>query len=288
MRARAFLLCGLLVAEGALALSCRGENGPGGVGGEGGGTDGGPRPTPPRDAGARAGCDVAEQWGCDAGSLCLPGLLPDGGPGNRCFPGECDPVARDCPEGDKCAYVRQGFARARRCVPEGTVREGGACQGTVTREGDFHDTCQRGLHCTDQPAADGGVDFVCRRFCHADARCAAPQECIEVLRFAGSEELPRVCGMPGPECGLPRQDCGSGLGCYPTSRSGSVCVTAGTHEEGAPCAYSNDCQPGSACVRGEAGRECRRLCRYPSGEPACAQERCEPLQGFTDTGACVP
>ncbi len=301
MRASSIIpLWGLLVVGGLLALACREGNVD--PGGDEAVADGGhpAEPEPPAEGegtpgedgglegGATAGCDVVAQQGCDAGVLCLGGMLADGGTGNQCFPGECDPVAQDCPEGSKCAYMRQGSATERRCVPEGTVEEGGACQSTATPEGDFYDTCRAGLHCTDQPGEDGGVVFFCRRFCHEDARCTALQACVEVLRFQGSEELPRVCGEPEPRCDLLSRDCASPRGCYPTPSSGAVCVTAGTMEDGTPCTYSNDCQPGSACVRGGAGLECRRLCRYPTGAPGCTQGHCEPLRGYTDTGACVP
>jgi hypothetical protein len=290
MRANLLLLSSVLIVGGLLAGGCRDGNGDSGndsgmadgrtdAGGGGGG----------QDAGATA-CDVARQQGCDAGALCLRSVLLEGGQGNRCFPGECDPVAQDCPSGKKCTYVRQGNTTSRRCVPDETVTEGGTCQSTATPEGDFHDTCQAGLYCTDQQASDGSTAFVCARFCHGSEQCTAPQDCVEVLRFTGSDELPRVCGQPGPRCDPLAQDCVSALntlGCYPSPKSGAVCVTAGPLEDGAPCAYSNDCRPGSACVRDGTDLVCRRLCRSPSGEPACATGRCEPLRDFTGVGACV-
>lgn len=289
MRAHLLLFRSVLIIGGLLASGCRDGNGGSGndsgvvdAGQDGGEGDGGGG----QDAG-ETGCDVARQQGCDAGALCLRSLPPEGGQGNRCFPGECDPVAQDCPSGKKCTYVRQGDVTSRRCVPDETVTEGGACQSTVTPEGGFHDTCKAGLYCVDQPTPDGGTPFACARFCHGSEQCTAPRDCVEVLRFAGSEELPRVCGEPGPGCAPLAQDCASTLGCYPSPQSGAVCVTAGTLEDGALCAYSNDCQPGSACVREGEALVCRRLCRSPSGEPGCAEGHCEPLRDFTGVGACV-
>ncbi|HYO52625.1 hypothetical protein [Archangium sp.] len=288
------LLLSSVLVVGMMASGCRnGNNGDSGsdAGMEDGGGDGdGDGGTPGKEdgGGTASGCDVARQQGCDAGALCLRGVLEDGGQDNRCFPGECDPVARDCPAGNKCTYVRQGSATSRRCVPEGTVVEGGACQSTATPEGDFYDTCEAGLYCTDQTAPDGGTAFTCRKFCHGSEQCTAPGDCIEVLHFSGSDELPRVCGEAGPACELLARGCANGLGCYPSPRSGPVCVTAGAVEDGSPCTYSNDCRPGSACVKNGAGLVCRRLCRAPAGEPGCASGRCEPLQDFAGVGACVP
>jgi hypothetical protein len=299
MRANVLLLSSVLIIGGLLG-ACRNGNGQGN--GDSGnnvpGVDGGPdtttdASTPGRDGGQEdagetaTGCDVARQRGCDAGAVCLRGVQQDGGQGNLCFPGECDPVAQDCPSGNKCAYVSQGGTTSRRCVPDGTVDAGGACQSTATPAGDFHDTCKAGLSCVDQPAPDGGTAFVCKKFCHASEQCTAPADCIEVLRFTGSDELPRVCAEPGPKCELLAQGCASSLGCYPSPTSGPVCVTAGAAEDGAPCTYSNDCRPGSACVNGGAGLRCHRLCRTPSGEPGCASGRCEPLRDFAGVGACV-
>lgn len=293
MRANVLLLSSVLVV-GLLTGGCR-DGGPGGPERDAGVADGGNKSDAGgEDAGQEDGggmapaCDVARQRGCDAGELCLREVLEDGGQGERCFPGECDPVARDCPAGSKCTYVRQEAVTSRRCVPEGTVPEGGACQSTATPGGDFHDTCQAGLYCTDQPAPDGGLTFTCERFCHASEQCTAPRDCTEVLRFTGSDELPRVCGEAASVCDPLARDCESPLGCYPSPGSGSVCVTAGAMEDGAACTYSNDCRPGSACVKDGAGRACRRLCRSPSGEPGCASGRCEPLRDFAGVGACMP
>jgi hypothetical protein len=293
MRVNVVLWCGVLVL-GLAVGACRnggnsqndagndsGQSEDGGRNGDGGTPDGG-------GGEPDSGCNVARQQGCDAGALCLRGLLEGGGQGNRCFPGECDLVAQDCPAGNKCTYVRQGSVTSRRCVPDGTVTEGGACSSNATPEGDFYDTCKAGLYCTDQTAPDGGTAFACQKFCYGGEQCTAPRDCIEVLRFTGSDELPRVCGEAGPKCDLLAQGCASSLGCYPSPSSGPVCVTAGTVEDGAACTYSNDCRPGSACVKEGAGLACRKLCRAPSGEPGCASGHCEPLQDFAGVGACVP
>lgn len=300
MRANVLLLSSVLVM-GLMAGACRSGNGTGASGdagndagkthsgGDGGhGEDGGGGPPDADGGGTATGCDVARQRGCDAGALCLGGVLDGGGQDHRCFPGECNPVAQDCPAGRKCTYVRQGDVTTRRCVPDGTVAEGGACQSTATPSGEFYDTCRAGLYCTDRKAPDGGTAFTCQKFCHESEQCTAPRACIDVLRFTGSDELPRVCGEAGPKCDPLAQGCASPLGCYPSPGGEPVCATAGTVEDGVACTHANDCRPGSACVKDGAGLTCRRLCRAPSGEPGCANGHCEPLQGTTGAGACVP
>ena len=296
------LLLGAVLLMAVVTGACRKDTGEG-TEDAGGGTD---ASVPTRDGGTDAGgdgenpdsgedggpgtsvCNVALQRGCDAGALCLRGLEDGGGQANRCFPGECDLVAQDCPTGNKCTYVRQDNVTRRRCVPAGAAAEGAACESQGTATGEFYDTCARGLYCTDRRASDGSTTFSCQRFCYASSQCAAPRECVDVLGFTGSQELPRVCGEAGPTCDLLTQGCGGTLGCYPSSRTGAVCVAAGSVTDGAACTYSNDCRAGSACVREGAGQVCRRLCRSPSGAPACPSGRCEPLQDFPNVGACVP
>ncbi|WP_245919297.1 hypothetical protein [Melittangium boletus] len=234
---------------------------------------------------------MARQRGCATGEACMRGQLEDGGQGNVCFAGECDVVAQNCAAGSRCTYVSQGNVTSRRCVPAstGTVDEGGNCQSIATTEGDFYDTCKAGLACTASPTSGGGTaPYTCKRFCHGGDQCAAPSDCVEVMHFTGSNELPRVCGAPGASCDVLTQGCTSPLGCYPSPKSGSVCVTAGTLADGQPCTYSNDCGPGSACVKDGVGLVCREMCRAPSGSPACSSGRCEPLQDFPGVGVCVP
>lgn len=291
MRADLFVCSGVLIV--GLMAACRGDvltpdagtGADSGVFRDGGTSDGG-NPDPGRET----DCDVAAQTGCEVGAVCLRGVLADGGLGNLCFSGECDPVAQNCPEGNRCAYVRHDHVTSRRCIPAstGTVAEGGACQSVATAEGDFYDTCAPGLSCTDRSTSSGATTFTCQRLCHGGEQCTAPRDCIDVLRFEGSNERPRVCGTPGSACDVLARDCTDSRGCYPSPRSGGVCVTAGTLAEGQPCAYVNDCQEGSACVKNGTGLVCRRLCRAPSGSPGCdSGQTCQPLQDHPGVGVCV-
>ncbi|WP_239576489.1 hypothetical protein [Archangium primigenium] len=297
MRADFLLWSGVLLI-GLTMGACGGDNtgSPGSDAGvilDGGGGDGG---VPPGDGGPQeppvaSGCDVAKQTGCGAGETCLRGTLAGGGQGNVCFAAECDVVAQNCAVGSRCTYVTRGDVTARRCVPtgSGTVAEGASCASTATVDGDFYDNCQPGLACTSQETPSGGsTPYTCKRFCYGGEGCRAPQDCVEVVRFTGTNELPRVCGAPGAACDVLAQGCASPLACYPSPQSGNVCVTAGALGAGQTCTYSNDCAPGSACVSEGARFVCRALCRSPSGSPSCASGRCEPLQNASGVGVCVP
>ncbi len=201
---------------------------------------------------------------------------------------KCDPVAQNCPGGQRCTYARGDGGTFRTCVAEGTVDELGACQ-LASSEPLGVDTCKKGLFCVDMPKPDGGDVFLCGRLCHGTATCAAPRgECNEVLRLSGTTELPLFCGTPSQRCDLLAQNCEGPLSCYPAN-STALCATTGNLAEGAPCEFSNQCARGSACVRTGTGLTCRTLCRLPSGPPSCPTgRRCEALQGIPGAGACIP
>lgn len=227
-------------------------------------------------------CDVGTRGGCGPGSACAFVHLSDGGVGSRCFPGACDPSAQDCPKGEKCTYVREELSLRRACVPEGPVGEGAPCHAMGTS-----DSCQRGLFCTRQ-AADGGMGFRCARFCSGSEACQAPQECNEVLRFGALPELGLICADPSPRCDLLEAGCPAPLGCYPTAAE-PLCAPVGRLADGAFCEYANQCQSGSSCVGpGGEAKQCRRLCRFPSGAPDCEQGTCRALSNNPTVGACVP
>ncbi|MDY7229616.1 hypothetical protein [Hyalangium rubrum] len=292
MRARLIPLWGalLLGALGGLGCSDKGPTpGTPSPGTDAGTRDGGSRPE--EDAGHEPvpspfTCEVSRQRGCDAGQSCLFRQLEDGGTGSQCFGGACDPVRQDCPDGQRCTYVRGDGGTWRECVAEGTADEGAPCQLGASEPLGI-DTCKKGLFCTDVALADGGTGFQCARLCHDTASCAAPRECNEVLRLPGTVELPLICGAPSQRCDLLAQDCESPLSCYPTTDS-ALCASTGNLSEGATCEFSNQCARGSACVRTGEGLTCRPICRYPSGQPGCARGTCQPLQSNADAGACVP
>lgn len=296
MRAHLILLCGALMLGSLFSCGCEGgpkdppdastqeDAGADGGAREDGGTDGGTDPGPASDF----NCDVNRQQGCESGASCLYAELPDGGTGSRCFPGACDVVRQDCASGQRCTYVLANGAYSRACVAEGSSGEGEPCSLAGTSQ--TFDTCRKGLYCADARLADGGATFQCRRFCHDTAQCTAPGECNEVLRLAGTQELPLACGAPSPRCDLLTQDCASPLSCYPSATAGAaVCAGSGGRGNGEPCEFSNQCTRGSACVGPSTARVCRPLCRHPGGTPACATgTTCQGLADYPGVGACVP
>ncbi|NVJ15293.1 hypothetical protein [Myxococcus sp. AM010] len=285
---------GVLTGTLALALwaaACNGGNGPGPDGQGDAGIDGGGTPTGDgggTDAGGGArdfACNVARQEGCADGQDCYFADLADGGTGSRCFDAECDVVAQDCAQGQRCTYAAEHGVTQRRCVAPGTADEGAPCTLAPTDGGVAYDTCRQGLFCREAP--DGaGSGFTCQRLCHATTHCGNTSECNTVLRLEGTDELPLVCGPLSTACDPLGDDCEAPLSCYP-STSGPLCAGSGNRTEGQSCDFSNQCAPGSACVNAGGGLTCRPLCQ-PGGTPACPAGSCRALDGNPGVGACVP
>ncbi|WAM23552.1 hypothetical protein [Myxococcus sp. NMCA1] len=286
----------LYVLTGTLALAlwaaaCNGGNGPGSGGQGDAGTDGGGTPTVDgggTDAGGGGrdfACNVARQEGCADGQDCYFADLADGGTGSRCFEAECDVVAQDCAQGQRCTYAMENGVTQRRCVAPGTADEGAPCTLAPSDGGLAYDTCRQGLFCREAP--DGaGSGFTCQRLCHATTQCGNASECNTVLRLEGTDELPLVCGPPSTACNPFGEDCDAPLSCYP-STSGPLCAGSGNRTEGQSCDFSNQCAPGSACVNAGGGLTCRPLCQ-PGGTPACSTGSCRALDSNPGVGACVP
>jgi hypothetical protein len=237
-------------------------------GGSDAGHDAGSLPNPDLCGGALSSCD--------AGSECLLQQLEDGGRGRRCSPGDCSIVAQDCDGGLKCDYRDGG----RTCVSDGTLAEGADCLGNGF-------ACIKGTVCTSLPAADGGTDTRCTKYCEATANCTSPQQCLLTLVLNDSLERPQVCADPPPTCDLLLQTCpATGDACYPNGATGS-CFAVGATPNASPCAYSNDCGKGATCVNTAGGSTCRQMCAYPSGAPDCDGGTCAKLSGALGVGVCL-
>lgn len=254
--------------------ACPGKNDPdGGIdsgsggGGGAGGSGGGGGAVPNDDT-----CDFGGPRNCDAGSSCTLSVLTDGGVAKRCLAGACDLIEQDCDAGQKCSFLDGG----RACVPDGALNEGQTCAGAAVG-------CRKGLACTFL-GADGGS--VCARFCRMNIDCGTPQQCYVTLVLPETSERPLVCADPPTTCDPLMQNCPSAAeGCYPGS-GGPACYPAGNVAIGAACMYSNDCGRGAACS-GSGMTQCKQLCAFPSGSPACDAGTCTRLQSSQTVGVCL-
>ncbi|RMG98163.1 MAG: ribulose phosphate epimerase [Deltaproteobacteria bacterium] len=219
----------------------------------------------------------------------------------------CDPVAQDCPEGEKCtAYSTDGDGppaapwNANKCVPVmGMGQAGDSCDiegGKYTGV----DDCDVGLICLQTD--DDGKGGACVAFCEPGMTCEDPNaECA----VYNDGSLP-ICLVT---CDPLLQDCPQGQGCYAAAGGGAfICFKfsgmAGEGLQGDECNYVNACSPGTACLAPESvsgcgaqGGCCSPYCDLtdPNADAGCQQgEMCVSWfemgmapPGLEDVGVCA-
>lgn len=180
--------------------------------------------------------------------------------GFYCTP-SCDPLAQDCPEGEKCTPFAStgGTWDDYKCVPVlGELGPGESC--TYDDPVLATDDCGSTSMC---------YDGVCRSFCkppYDTPACPVGYGCADV----GMTEGPVVCL---PSCDPLAQDCEIGS-CYGHENREFLCEPTGTLGVGEACGFVNDCVAGSVCVDAglipncQAEACCSPLCSL--GQADCA------------------
>ncbi len=306
-----------LVLGTTLACGSTGDEGPGGSGDSDPGSsttsdsDDATSPTNPggtsssgstsgsTSSGATSGTSTTSSGGGSSGG----GFIdpPDGG-----VTGQCDPMAQDCPEGEKCtAYSTDGAAPpaapwdANKCVPvKGSLQEGDPCEITGGKyTGD--DECDVGLICL--LSDDDGLGGGCVEFCDTAMNCTHPNANCAIYNDGA---LP-ICLA---NCDPLLQDCPDGQGCYGSAAGdGFICFKfSGMAGEGVPggeCGFVNACQPGAACLAPDAVENCAATngccspyCDLGAADPNAVcnpSEECTPWfeagnapPQFVDVGVC--
>ncbi len=211
---------------------------------------------------------------------------------------QCDPMAQDCPEGEKCTAVSQTEGdpwEVNVCV---LVKGDGGLGDPCNIEGGKYtgiDNCDLGYICmlTDEDGNDG----TCIEFCDSNMICVeSGAKCVSYNQ--GS--LP-ICLS---NCDPLLQDCLMGQGCYPSGGSDFVCfktsVEVGMGGIGDGCNYTNQCQPGLMCVAPAAVPDCQEsgccslFCSVMEGSEICLPgQECLPYfamgeapPGSEDVGVC--
>ena len=112
------------------------------------------------------------------------------------------------------------------------------------------------------------------------------------LDTAGAVDVPREASAEGGAasgCDLLRQECGGGLGCYPTGDGRAACRVAGGLPENADCVQHEDCLPDLLCASGFVGTglQCLRRCDPRNGAGCPGMRGCRPYSGSA-VGTCAP
>ncbi len=197
----------------------------------------------------------------------------------------CDPVARDCPDGQRCALVFADEGRVLACVPPTEMPLG--IDELCERDADGNDRCDSGLFCTLTGRAVGD-ERRCRPLCDSAADCAEGEAC-PTLRAEASNCI-AGCDPFADEC-PPETGCGFS---DDSSRRfvRLFCRQKGQLEEGEDCTR-DFCRPGLVCpsiLSQSHALGCLAWCRLSA--PECNAGRvCRRIaaRGLPDDlGLCVP
>lgn len=237
---------------------------------------------------------------CECNFLCPP--CPEKGcPGydqfcNETF--ECDVIAQNCGEGEKCMpWANDGgfLWNATRCTPiaRDPDQVGEACEveGYVSSG---IDSCDASQMCFN--AAIEGLTGTCVGFCAGplqDPTCPDGQACS-----ISNEDILALCL---PACDPLLATCADGEGCFPSGTDSFVCLPAPSQSIASlfTCHLSGGCDPGTICLDSfflpdceDEGGCCSPYCDLT--EPVCPQRTdCLPffeegaVPQFEDVGVCA-
>jgi hypothetical protein len=215
-----------------------------------------------------------DSGGTGCAFTCPPPPGTGGGGGGVVF--ECDLVAQDCPEGEKCMpWANDGGVmwNASRCSPLDPDPDAPNDPCTVEGSGvSGIDSCGLGAMCFEvDPKTNIGV---CRSFCLPGVEpCAAEDACVTYV--------PGIVEVCVPACDPLAPDCPQPGSCVP-EHQGFVCVPGIGADPGASCTGAHDCASGSMCVSGDLLPSCASL--------GCCSEACD-LAGPDNcpgTTTCTP
>lgn len=188
---------------------------------------------------------------------------------------ECSVIVQDCPDGEKCMpYANDGGNswNDTKCVPiaPDPAGVGEPCHAEGSGVSGFDD-CDGTSMCWDVDIDT--LEGTCVPFCigpsEAEAGCA--NECD----FCSISSGPLALCFP--ICDPLAQDCDDGEGCYGYGDT-FLCAPDASQQAGpAACEYINGCEPGYACVSGEALPAC--------DAPGCCSPFCS--TGLPDTCASI-
>jgi len=190
----------------------------------------------------------------DGGGETSIGFIPDptGGPVGM----ECDPIAQDCPEGEKCMpWSNDGGSawNATRCSPidptpvgigESCMVEGSGVSGL--------DNCILGAMCWDvDPETNIGE---CIEMCSCSYENPICQGTNTSCVISNQQSLTICLPVCNP---LDMGTCPDGQGCFPFEDLFHCANSVGMGTpQGTPCEFINACDPGQACVSADTLTDC--------------------------------
>jgi hypothetical protein len=196
----------------------------------------------------------------------------------------CDVLDQDCGvDGYGCYNPEAPY-----CAKSGKLAAGAACQGSQQSE------CAAGAVCVENYNARDA--FACAAYCNASDTTAPDfcgKACLGGYIYLDDNQTGDIVGGfcepgTGGSCDPLASNCPQGQGCY--SWQPARCLGAGKLAKGAVCQYSNECEPGLACIGTTAENHCTPYCdmEATSGDQACSTLCPNAFWDYDDFGVCMP
>lgn len=232
----------------------------------------------------------------DTGNMDDNGFVPEADMGGPIV--MCDTFSQDCPDGEKCVpFIPEGESTwtGTRCVEvTGAAVDGDPCLLESLQEP--NDGCDEDHLCWELIYNEDNVlEGVCRPFCAGTSGNPTCEEGASCL-------LTGTINVCLQQCHPLFDDCGDAKGCYLNGgQDFFVCQPiSGGYDEGAPCTFVNDCNPGLFCAAdaslpdciSETGGCCTALCDTTGEETCTTPTECTPFfdpapPNYDDLGLCV-
>jgi hypothetical protein len=224
--------------------------------------------TPPSrlDAGVNDGGGIGSNAdaGGDAGlMMCTPSSITECGTNATC--------------GQSCMATKP----TSKCLAAGSKQPGEACSSATD--------CVAGSQCFSENCGPK----VCKKFCKTDLDCAGGGTCFSETTCGGVKSGIRTCSHACDPRGDATMGCATGLRCILFSQEVTNCECVSPKQFGAdkaPCETTENCSPGTFCVRTDGALSCRTICKL--SEPgSCGSGRECIVVGTSKSnvfGACLP
>ncbi|NUN13461.1 MAG: hypothetical protein HUU55_07485 [Myxococcales bacterium] len=180
-----------------------------------------------------------------------------------------------CEPGEACLFIENSWL----CATEGTVANGGECNGSSE--------CKKGVCAT-------GTDGIprCIAPCLDDQDCGTDSVCT--LSVQGAEPF-KFCTQKAAACTpLVSGQCPDGQSCY-LANNATQCLQIGEKGIGDSCVSPNECADGLSCLNVAGVSACVRMCSTKGSDTGteiacdtmCGVGKFQQVQKDTKTGYCT-
>jgi hypothetical protein len=194
----------------------------------------------------------------------------------------CTPASTtECGANSTCGQACMGTNPTSKCIAAGTKQPGEACSSATD--------CVAGTQCF----AENCGPKVCKKFCKSDMDCSDGGSCFSETTCSGVRTGIRTCSHSCDPTASATKGCAVGLRCILFSQEVTNCECVSPKQFGAdnaPCETTENCSPGTFCVRTGASSSCRTICKLAEANTCGANRECVAVGASKANvyGACFP